>query len=393
MEDRYRRGGSLHCSSDALFAAHKGAVPRDIGSFRVWLASLQRLLEVDNIVVALAFLIPVSCISPFPDGSQGPRWALLSFTPFIALRAKASLPWPAVATISLMLLSVSWSPDPFSGVDLVWHFAMLIVVALIAPVNMAPVYWAIGLGLAVNTVVVMLQLDGWNPVANVGLQATGLFFNRNQQNDFIAMALIGLLSLRDWRAFVLAIFCAIPLVTVPIERAPVIGLAAVPLFLLCRRWPLMIPAAIVLGLGLLAVLIQDPTRMVALTSRIELWGDMAEHMTWIGNGLGSFQWAYPEMERAHNDLLQISYELGIPGFLVSASVMLYCYIKGPVVPRLILVVFAVEGLFDFPLYQPSTGFLAALAAGHLVRARGPLFWRVDGGQCADRVCEAERWPT
>jgi hypothetical protein len=42
------------------------------------------------------------------------------------------------------------------------------------------------------------------------------------------------------------------------------------------------------------------------------------------------------------------------------------------VPRLILIVFAVEGLFDFPLYQPAASFLAALAVGSLVHSRQPV---------------------
>ena len=363
-------------------------------------------MDTTRLVSLLAFAVTIGCISPFPDGSQGPRWALISLVPLIAMRAKVLLPWPAVAVILYLAVSVTWSPDPFSGADLVWHFAVLIVVAFIAPVNMTPVYWAMGLGLAANTVVVMLQLDGWDPVANVGLQATGLFFNRNQQNCFVALVIVGLLSIGfgprlnadirgpnfDWRALTLAIFCAIPLLTVPIERAPVLGLAAAGAFLICRRWPLMLPAVIALGAGLFLRLLDDPARLVALTSRIDTWADMAAGMRWLGNGLGSFQWTYPEMERAHNDLLQIAYELGAPGFLAAAVFLLYCIARGPVVPRLILIVFAVEGLFDFPLYQPATGFLAALAAGHLVRVRAPLLRSFARGQRSDLAREAQHRP-
>jgi hypothetical protein len=357
MEDRYRHGGSLHLSSDRLFAAHKGNMPYHAAP-GVLSAGIRWLLEVDRLIVALALFIPVACISFFPDGSQAPRWALISLTPLIALRAKVLLPWPAVAVILYLAVSITWSPDPFSGADLAWHFSVLIVVALIAPVNMNPVYWAIGLGLAINSVVVMLQIDGWNPVTTVGVASPGLFFNRNQSNDFIA--------------YTLAIFIAIPLATVPLERAPIIALAAAGLFLIVRRWLILIPSSIVLIGGLVFFLIADGERMASLTSRIQTWTEAIEGLTLFGNGLGSFQWEWPQMERAHNDLLQIAYELGLPGFLVAAAFMLYCLAWGPVVPRLILIVFAVEGLFDFPLYQPATGFLAALAAGHLLRHRGPL---------------------
>src|SRR5262249_54357301 len=159
-----------------------------------------------------------------------PRWALMSLAPFFALSQGARIPAIAWPVLAYMAASLAWSPDPWAGADLVWHFTVLLIIAMIAPADLSRVYWAIGLGLAINTAVGMLQLEGYERVAPVGLEATGLFFNRNQQNCFIAMALVGLLALRDWRAVTLAIFVAIPLLTPPVSRGPMVALAAAGVF-------------------------------------------------------------------------------------------------------------------------------------------------------------------
>ena len=186
------------------------------------------------------------------------------------------------------------------------------------------------------------------------------------------MALIGIASLKDWKAWPLAMVAGLPLLTLPLPRGPLLALACAGVFAACRRfWPL-IPGAAVLLVALFLWLSNDPIRVAAMVDRAATWGATVAGMTAFGNGLGSFQWRFPQMEYAHNDPLQIAYELGIPGFFCAASVMLYCFKSGPLVPRLILIVFAVEGLFDFPLYQPAASFLAALAAGHLLRSRRPV---------------------
>jgi hypothetical protein len=320
-----------------------------------------------------AFAVTVAFISPFPDGAMAPRWAVLSLAPLIALRMGDAISWGSLAAIAYLAATLLWSPDRFMGVYLLWHFIVLAVIVSRETRDLESVFWAIGLGLAINTVFVMMQMEGLRPVnATEGIYAPGLFFNRNQQNCFVALAIVGLLSIRDWRAFALAIFVSLPLFTSPIQRAPVAGLVAAAMFLFIRRWPLMLPACIVLAIGLLFHLTGDNDRMASLMMRLETWAKTTENLTFFGHGIGSFYWAFPFMEYAHNDLLQVTYEFGVPGFLAALAFLCYCLSGGPIVPRLILVVFAVEGLFDFPLYQPASAFLAAIAAGHIIHARARL---------------------
>jgi hypothetical protein len=99
---------------------------------------------------------------------------------------------------------------------------------------------------------------------------------------------------------------------------------------------------------------------------------MIPQFSFFGQGLGSFYHLYSWFEHAHNDLLQVTYETGFLGILLFLGFMAYCLWSGPLPERLVLLAFLVEGLFDFPLYMPSTSFLAALAAGSILRSRDPV---------------------
>jgi len=108
--------------------------------------------------------------------------------------------------------------------------------------------------------------------------------------------------------------------------------------------------------------------------RLGTWYDAMHGFTVLGRGLGSFIVEFPRFqqyssplslrwENAHNDIVQILFELGIGGFVLIAlfAIRLAQAERRP--EFYALVVFLVEGLFGFPLYQPVTGGLAAVCAG------------------------------
>lgn len=380
MGDRYCLGGGLHRSSDRLFAAHKGLVHRSSWIFAGRLPSL----SAEGLVAVLAFGMAAGFLPFLPDGAIGTRWAILCAAPFIALASGARIPPTVWVALGYLAVTLAWSPDRWHGADLLWHFVLLSMVATLAPANLDGIFWALGLGLAINSAAVMFQIDGtvtWTEVR----PDSGLFFNRNQQNAIIALATIGLLSIRDWRAWMLALFDFIPMFTTPIQRGPFVALACAGAFLICRRYKFLIPAFAILIAGMVVHLMQADDRTNAIIARLSTWISVAMHTTPLGNGLGSLRWAYPEMEYAHNDALQVAYELGFPGLFCFLGVLCYIITRGSLVPRLVLIAFAVEGLFDFPLYQPATGFLAAVCAGHLLRARQPVRWSVAVRERFDRL--------
>lgn len=333
------------------------------------------MLEAERLVVLLAFGVPVACISPFPDGATGTRWALLSICVPVLFCIAPQVRNVTYAVMAYMAASLLWSPDPVAGLDLWWHFALIAMLVAIAPRDMTRIYWAMGLGLAVNSFVVLLQLMGFEPVTYMQI-GSGLFFNKNQQNCVVAMVFLALISMDNWKASILASWVVLPLFAVGLSRTAAIALAVAGAFAL-KGWLRWI--ALAGGALLLLVLAGWAGRVDSNLQRIDTWLEATEHLSLLGNGLGSFRFAYPVMEHAHNDLLQISYELGFVGALGFVALGLFLIGGTRGAERLILIAFAVEGLFDFPLYQPATAFLAALCAGAVLR-RGDWLRRLFAGR-------------
>jgi len=297
-------------------------------------------------------------------------WAMSLGVPLLAYVKPLTSRIPYVVS-AVLAIPLAWSPDPVGGVLLWWALVMLVFLVAVAPLDLTKAYWGIGLGLSINSVFAALQWYGYEPIQHVGAgwAVSGLFFNKSPQNNFIALAVIGLLSIKDWRAWCIAAWAALPLFAPAISRGPLMALAAAGLVLLWRysRW-MAVVAAVIAVLALLAA-IGQPGRLGSNVDRLTTWFDAVHHMNIIGNGLGSFRWHYPEMEYAHNDLIQLAYEFGPVGVIAYAMLALTVLWWAGLTERLILVAFLTEGLFAFPLYWPATSFLAALCAGSALRRR------------------------
>ena len=307
----------------------------------------------------------------FPDAALGPRWVVLSLLIPFFIGTRQSLSLLLIAcTLSLGLIR---SPVIWDGLYIYWHLLIFAACVLAAPVNMRPVYLGAGIGLALNGLLVAAQYwGGWYPFSEP-IPNSGLFSNKNVGAEMAALVLVGLFGARLW-GFVP--FVAVPLVTQPLSRGAALaaGLAGV-----CAAWHRHRFATILAGIVLIGVIyhlaeVQGWGRRVFnVELRLTLWAEMLPAMCWWGNGLGSFIWAYPWMERAHNDFLQVAYELGLPGALLFLAFFGYCLWSGPLTERLVILAFLVAGCFGFPLYIPGTVFIAGLAAGSILRHRVPLF--------------------
>jgi len=129
-------------------------------------------------------------------------------------------------------------------------------------------------------------------------------------------------------------------------------------------------------LTMVAMLALNP-KVYDLADRYFVWYDLWHGQTLFGRGLGAFISDFPALqvhgrgtlqlryENAHNDFVQVIYELGIGGAVLIALLLVRMY-RVPRTPAwYALVVFLLEAQIGFPLYQPVTGALAALCAGSL----------------------------
>src|SRR5262249_48748108 len=100
----------------------------------------------------------------------------------------------------------------------------------------------------------------------------------------------------------------------------------------------------------------------------------------------SFQTAYPfgasrmdvfkrRPENAHNDYLELLYEIG-PGAFFAFAFLALClfgpHTRAAPAPRSVLIGFAACALVAFPSHLACSAYLAALCAGHLCRYRPSL---------------------
>ncbi len=329
----------------------------------------------------LAFVVCIAFISPWPDGALAPRICVLSLAVPVLLCCVGSIrPSIGLYLIAGLVLysglSLVWTPAVLEGLYILWGFILFLGIFCLPGVPRAA-YLGAALALIPNAAVTVLQVFDVQLVNTLTMQS-GLFFNKSPSAEITAMVAVGLAAGAWW----LIPFMIAPLVVQPWSRGPMIAAAVVTFVTIWQKYRFIGLLVGILVAGLVVRLVLNPAHTTNNFERIALWADMIRGLTVFGHGLGSFPWAYPYFEHAHNDLLQIAYELGVPGVLLFGGFLGYCLWAGALTERLVLLTFVVEGFFGFPLYNPAACALAALVAGELCRARGHVRSLRDLGQSA-----------
>jgi hypothetical protein len=111
----------------------------------------------------------------------------------------------------------------------------------------------------------------------------------------------------------------------------------------------------------------------SVDDRLNIWTDTVMALNFWGHGLGSLGSNFALFAHitdplpvrnvyAHNEFLQIAYELGAPGVILALT-FVALVLKGGGPERYIFIAFLVEANLAFPSHLPSTGAVAALCAG------------------------------
>lgn len=324
----------------------------------------------------LFFILTIITVPFMPSGGTVPRWAFLSIMCAVFL-FRNSLSWPFLGMVAYLLLMAWVGPVGFDAAFIFWHFLLLAVLFCWAQgANLKHIAIGAGLGMAVNSGFVIGQVLGWNVIPQL-VPNSGLFYNHNMGAEAAAMILALVVTYRLW--------WLIPGILPTLafgSRAPILALGVAAGCVLWR-WSRFAALMTTLGVTLFVVVFMQGEGghrgvivSADLMQRIGVWQDMLPHLTIWGHGLGSFIGEYPafqhhtnplelRFENAHNDFLQVTYELGLGG-IVLIGVLLMRMIAAPFSPAwYALVVFLVEACFGFPLYEPVSGALAACCAGVL----------------------------
>ncbi len=198
----------------------------------------------------------------------------------------------------------------------------------------------------------------------------GLFGNPNFLGCAIALCLAAAFAFRFYWFIPVAAFglfyCA--------SRTALLGAGVACLFGLWRRFPAA--ALCVALLAVPAVLWIKSDLGVSAWSRLGIWQDTINHLTFFGRGWGAFFADYAAFYKhtnmtlilashAYNDLLELTFELGI--FAVLAFWLFVLALEASPEHRAILLTYAALSLTFFPLYTPFVGHLVVFTLASALR--------------------------
>lgn len=343
----------------------------------------------------LAFAVAVTFIPWIGGIAHAPRWAVLSVFVPVLLCLRSVHPNKLTAGhlfgglfIAWAAAGLTWTSGIYDGIDLVWRLCVLAgVFALGARCeDLTKVWTGFAIGMALNSLLAVLQWYGpWEAVRDAipqGPMPAGTFLNKNYLAEPAALALVAMLACRRW--WIAA--ALVPAVWLPGTRG---AFLAVAVAMLAWLWAwdrkvtlLIVLVAAMVGVAAMPHLIPDGVAAASVSQRFAIWKDTLEAMTIWGHGTGSYFTSYaahsPDFNllrsrpsHAHNDILELFYELG-PGALLACAFLIECLRGTAKVERLVLLAFLTESMFAFPLHNPATAFCMALAAGQLSRSGVPV---------------------
>lgn len=310
------------------------------------------------------------------------RWWLLSICVPVALIwpqiQKQKLTWAHLFGMLLLAwaaTSLLWTASFYDGVQESWQWCLFAGLFCLGSnaTTLRPVYNGLGLGFAVNSALVIAQAYfSFHGIEQVAAPA-GLFMNKDYLGEAAALALVGIIGSGAWPWLLAAV---LPSILVTGSRGALIGLAAAGGVALWRRSRLAVCLLAVGAVVGCSMLLNTPS----VVERFVIWQDTINGLLPLGNGIGSFFVAYPahaslkdllvsRPANAHNDFLEVAFELGLPGALLTAGFFMQILCTSRRTELAVVAAFMMEACFGFPLHNPVTGFIFAVAAGHLCGAR------------------------
>jgi hypothetical protein len=227
--------------------------------------------------------------------------------------------------------------------------------------------------------------------------AGGTLGNPNFAGDAaaaIAASALGVISLRRFFPRLIAVSPALATMLLSGCRGAIVAFFVMGL---CRLWQHQRFAVVLLclvGVAGVGATLNDQHRRDAIVQRVIIYRDTIDGLTFFGRGIGQYRAMVPEKghrlstlslntEHAHNDLLEIAFELGLPGIVLFAWLVTTALRAGPEPAHgpdpWVLGSLLVAGLFGFPLFEPVSSFLFAVVAGHLCAASGRVRNELDFG--------------
>ena len=330
----------------------------------------------------VAFLATIAYYPGASGSGISPKWWVVALGCAVALaflRLRPQVEWFFGAMfLGYAALSLSWTPEPIVAANELVHLLVLALAFLVGSAlrDLRAVFRGLAVGIGVNGVLALAQwlwatmqpgvpLVPWfDQVSPDPRYPAGLFVNHNFLAETAALALAGSLAYRDWRFTVPS---ALTLCLVH-SRAALLALAALGLFRATRAYTFWL--GLLLAVPAIVLMYYMGADNAGVADRLSFWSQVIGGISVTGSGLGSYQVTFYTAEHAHNDLLQMVFELGVG--IVPLCALVWCAVRGSGAECSVLGVALVLALFSFPLELPTTGFIIALTLGHLCTCSSEL---------------------
>lgn len=325
---------------------------------------------------ALGFLIAVTYVPGLFAAPVMPRWWVLA----IGLPLASSLDprrmwepaaWCLCGAVLWAAMTVYDAPHPHAAA-LETFFLVLLCLAAFAGAaldDLAPALAGMSWGIAISGVLCVFQVTGWwSPLPQSSVPA-GLFYNSEVLAEVAAPLLLWAALDRRW---VLGAILAVP-VALSGSRVALLAIAVGLVWAWKPRGRFVKAAVVIIAAFVgLAMLLANDGKIGSAITRVGFWWTALYSLTPWGRGIGWWAMSHvgPYEEFVHSDMLQAMVELG-PGALLLAVLPAAALWRGAgtIAERAAYVAICVEGLVSFPLHLPAGGFLFAMLAGFLARAR------------------------
>ena len=345
---------------------------------------------------AFGFLLTAAYCPYIVGAADTPRWLVLAVFVSITMLVlflrgdEIQVTWAhalGVIFLGWAAFSLWWTQTPLDSIDALWPLMLVggcfALGSLIEDACPLLIGAAIGIGLSSGLMLIEFT-TGWRLGAagvEAGRPMMGLFGNPDHAAETAALVLMALFAHRgQLPRFWLLVGLTMPCLLLTLARGAILATAvALGVMVLqsswaTRRGPLLARLAAIFGIiaVCIAVMALRPAPE-SITARLAIWADMGPGLTLFGRGIGSFAGTFPLFARhvditavrdmfAHNDLLQIAYELGLPG-LIAALAFVFVVLSSPSQFRLVFLALLVEASFGFPLHLPASAGFGLMLAG------------------------------
>jgi len=328
-----------------------------------------------NIVLgSYSFFLTICYIPIFYGGSTNIRWVYLALTTSFLLLLLKPNKFTVFHLIGLLLIfwslvSVLWSFNQYDSVDRLIHLLIIAQIFVLGSriESLKEIFIGLGLGTGISTFLYLY----FNMPA-------GLFVNQTLLGETAILTLIGLCIYKLWWF----IPVVLPSLFSGSRGVLLAGIITVIMWVWSKSKFLAVSLiSPIIVFGFLSY--KFNIRLSSVYERFDLWKDSLNGVTLFGQGIGSYHSAYPYFAeridtlkyrpmQAHNDLLQVFFELGIiGGILVIGFVYLLMKVKDN--EKYIIYCFIVLSMFSFPIYMPVSAFIFAIVSGYMSRNFSSLF--------------------